>query len=105
MRRGAERTSPISVRSAALAVVGDGWLPVVVTRMTVDPDDRKFERLATQLDDVLPTSSSEFRTVVIEISGVSSLTIPQLRTRAGVASLGRLFGHRARVGGGCGNVG
>jgi len=40
-------TSPISVRSALAAVVGDGWLPVVATRSTVDPADKKVERLTT----------------------------------------------------------
>ena len=43
--RGNIRTSPISVRRALAAVVGDdGWLPVVVTRSTVDPADKKVEK-------------------------------------------------------------
>ena len=46
--RGIKLTSPISVRSlcALAAVVGDGWLPVAVTRRTVDPADKNVERAA-----------------------------------------------------------
>ena len=107
--RGIKRTSWIPVRSA-LAVVGDRWLPVVVTRRTVDPADKKVEKSTSRLDDALPTQSSEPRrtvTVAIGIAGVSPLTIPQscLVGAAGVMSLGRLFRHRTRVGGGCGKVG
>lgn len=102
---GRGHTSPISVRSA-LAVVGDGWLPVVVTRRTVDPADKKVEKFTARLGDAPSTSSPEPRTVAIGIAGVSPPKILfHLVRAAGVVSLGRLFGHRARVGGGCGNVG
>jgi len=44
---GTKRTSPISVRIPLTAVVGDGWLPVAVTRRTVDAADKKVEKFTT----------------------------------------------------------
>lgn len=67
------------------AVVGDGWLPAAVTRMTVDFADKNVVKF----------------TGVVGTPGVSPLT-----SQGTVVSFGRLFGHRAlEVGEGCRNVG
>lgn len=82
---GTEHTSRISVRRWLVAVVGERWLPALVTPRTVDPAEKKSERVTTRLGGV--PFAPFLRTVSVGVAGVS----PRLETT---------FGQPTRSGGG-----
>jgi hypothetical protein len=77
--------------------VCEGWLPVAVTRTTVDAADKKVEKFPRGGALSAPLS----RAVVV---GIATLERPWFRSEvAGVVGLDRFVGHLVRGGGRCVN--
>ena len=95
---GTEHTSWISVRRPLVAVVGEGWLPAVVTRRIVDSADKNAENsLWTRFGGLPPAPFLRTPSEVSIEAGVSHPASP--------LELEQLLGRLTRMVGGCRNVG